>query len=190
MLDHVPISASSQRKHIYFFTINNNRHFSRTRELQPTPTPQPPLPLSSPSVPPLPPFDCVRVRFCYVSMLGTCVCASADLMQRGALDCVKTEVKSSHNAKRHTAPSEAKETQRGEHELASFPEKLGPSGLCYLLRPPCTELCMHNNEPWTNMWNEGVTCRSSCALCWATDQSASFLETSSVAGFRPHLVSA
>lgn len=98
-----------------------------------------PLPLSSPSVPPLPPFDRVRVRLCYVSMLGTCVCASADLMQRGALECVKIEVKSSHNAKRRTAPSEAKETQWGEHELASFPEKLGPSGLCYLLRPPRTE---------------------------------------------------
>lgn len=103
-------------------------------------------------------------------------------MQRGALECVKTEVKSSHNAKRHTAPSEAKETQWGEHELASFPEKLGPCGLCYLLRPPRTELCMHNNKPWTNMWNEGVACRSSCALCCAADQGASFLETSSVAG--------
>lgn len=149
MLDRVPISASSQRKHIYFFTINNNRHSSRTRELHlSTPHhPHSPLPLSSPSVPPPPPFDCVRVRLCYVSVLGTCVCASADLMQRGVLECVKIEVKSSHNAKRHTAPSEAKETQWGEHELASFPEKLGPSGLCYLLRPPRTELCMHNNEP-------------------------------------------
>lgn len=149
MLDRVPIAASSEKKHIYFFTINNNRHFSRTRELHlSTLLPTPPLPLSSPSVPPLPPFDRVRVRLCYVSVLGTCVCASADLMQRGALECVKIEVKSSHNAKRHTAPSEAKETQWGEHETRFvFPQKLRPSGLCYLLRPPRTELCMHNNEP-------------------------------------------